>query len=109
MLPDENDTLIWGYTPEKLEFCVNNENQMWTYLVENKLLFNNDKFKMVQFIDDGPFTHDFTNKSPDRAAVWIGYRIVEKYMSVHKKITLKDLMEETDYQKIFNESRYNPK
>ncbi len=107
MLPGEHDTLIWGYTPEKLDFCYQREKEMWTYLVENKLLFNNEKFRISQFIEDGPFTHDFTNKSPDRAAVWVGYRIVERYVN-NTKIPLKNLMEETNYQKIFNESKYNP-
>ena len=36
------------------------------------------------------------------------YNIVDAYMKKHKKLTLRDLMYEDDYMKIFNESGYNP-
>ncbi len=108
MLPDKPDTLKWGFTGGQLNFCRNNEKQMWAYLVENKLLFESDKFTIGKFIREGPFTKDFSSESPARAAVWIGYNIVDSYMERHKELGLKDLMTERDYQKILNTSFYNP-
>lgn len=108
MLPYQPDTLKWGFSGPQMKFCRNNEKQMWTYIIENKLVFNSDKFRISQFIREGPFTKDFTRESPARAAVWLGYNIVNSYMNKHKKLTLRDLMYETDYQKILNESGYNP-
>ena len=108
MLPDQPDTLIWGFTGPQMKFCKNNEKQMWTYIIENKLVFNTDRFRVNQFVREGPFTKDFTTESPARAAVWLGYNIVGAYMNKHKQLTLSDLMYETDYMKILNESGYNP-
>ena len=108
MLPDQSATLTWGFTEDELTFCKNNEQQMWTYLIENKLLFNSDKFTINKFIKEGPFTKDFSSESPARAAVWIGYNIVKSYMKNHKNISLKQLMNEKIYQKILNASFYNP-
>jgi hypothetical protein len=108
MIPDKPDTLKWGFTSKEMNFCRENEQQMWAYLVENKLLFNSDKFTIDKFTREGPFTKDFSEESPARAAVWIGYRIVNDYMDHNKKPGLNDLMTEKDYQKILNASFYNP-
>ena len=108
MLPDEPDSLIWGFSARQMEFCHKAEKEMWTYLVESKLLFNNDKFTISKFINEGPFTKDFGSNSPARAAVWIGFRIVSAYMDRYNNLTLADLMHENDYQKILNQSRYDP-
>lgn len=108
MLPNEPELLKWGFTEEQMIFCRNNETQMWTYLIEHKMLFNSDKFIIDKFIREGPFTKDFSPDSPARAAVWIGFNIVNSYMKNHKKLTLRDLMHERNYQKILNLSGYNP-
>jgi len=108
MLPGDPDSLIWGFTAPQMKFCINNERQMWTYLVEYKLLFVTDRFVINKFIREGPFTKDFSPESPARAATWIGYRIVEKYMARNKGLSLDELMKETDYQKILSDSGYNP-
>jgi hypothetical protein len=103
-----DDTLLWGFTPEQLVFCQSNEKQMWAYLIENKLLFSTDNFRISQFINSGPFTKDFSTDSPARAAVWLGYQIIESYMQRNKEVSLSELLAETDFQKILNEARYNP-
>lgn len=108
MMPDEPDSLIIGYTADEMLFCQNNEEQMWTYLIEHKLLFNSDRMVLKQFVEDGPFTKSFTSQSPARAVTWIGWQIVASFMDKHKDISLKDLMLMNDYQYILQQSRYNP-
>jgi hypothetical protein len=108
MIPDKPDTVKWGFSSGQTNFCRNNEKMMWAYLVEQKLLFNSDRFTMDKYIREGPFTKDFSAESPARAAVWLGFRIVKSYMDRHKQLTLSGLMRERDYQKILNESYYNP-
>ena len=107
MIPDINDTVLWGFTSKQLEFCRNNEKQMWNYLVSNKLLFNSDYMNIKRFTGEGPFTTAFSNESPARAAVWLGYKIVNSYVE-NNSISLQKLMTENDYQRIMNKSKYNP-
>jgi hypothetical protein len=108
LLPNQPDSIIFGFTPEQVKWCKRNESQMWGYLVEHKMLFNSDSFTIDQFIGGAPFTHGFTNDSPGKAAVWLGYRIVVRFMERNKEYTLSNLMNETDYQSILNRARYNP-
>lgn len=108
MLPDQPDTINWGFSAKNLEYCVENEKAMWTELIEKKFLFNTDRFTIDKFILEGPYTKDFGRESPARAAVWIGYKIVSAYMAKNSDISLPMLMAEKDYMKILNLSSYNP-
>lgn len=108
LLSDTPDTLLWGFTPDQINFCKNNERQMWTFLIEQKLLFTTENFRISQYIEERPFTKDFQGESPGRAAVWIGYRIVEKYVQNNKSLSLKEVVSETNYQKILSQSKYRP-
>ena len=108
MLPDVNDELLFGFTPGQIKFCRNNEGQMWQYLVEHNLLFNTEQLTIRKLTGEGPFTGYFTNESPGRAAVWVGFRIVESYMSKNPGVKLRDLMEEKNIQLILEKSKYHP-
>jgi hypothetical protein len=108
MLPERTDEVLFGFTPDQMKFCRNNETQMWQYLVENDLLFSKDQFTITKLTGEAPFTGYFTNESPGRAAEWIGFRIIESYMSKNPKISFEELMNETDVQSILEKAKYNP-
>lgn len=108
ILPDINDSLQFGYSAKKLEWCMDNEQRMWTYFVEHKLFFKKDHLLIKKFIDEGPFTVPFGQQSPPRTGVWLGYRIVSAYMAKNPNIPLSQLMVEKDFQKILTLSGYNP-
>jgi len=57
----------------------------------------------------GTFTSYFSKESPGRAAVWLGFRIIESYMMKNKNNSLADIMKDTDIQGILEKARYNPK
>ena len=108
MLPELKDTLLFGFSGDQMQFCRNNEGQMWQYLVEHDLLFSSDQMTRRKLTGEAPFTSFFTNESPGRAAVWIGFRIVESYMRNNRDMTLEGLMNEKDIQGILGKARYNP-
>ncbi|MDP4188219.1 MAG: DUF2268 domain-containing putative Zn-dependent protease [Bacteroidota bacterium] len=108
MLPDEEDTIITGFTKKQLQWCKQNEKDMWTYLVERKLLFSSEVLTISKFMDIGPFTKEFTKDSPAQAAVWLGWRIIESYMKNNPDVTLPELMEENNAQEILTLSNYQP-
>ena len=85
-----------------------NEKKMWSYLIENKLLFSTDFFTINKFINDGPFTKDFSNESPARAANWIGLQIVNSYRKNNSDVNLEELMKNNNVQEILTLSKYSP-
>jgi hypothetical protein len=108
MIPDINDTLLFGFSQDQMKFCKNNEDQMWMYLIENDLLFSSDKFIIRKLTGEAPFTSYFTNESPGKAAVWLGFRIIESYMVRNREVTISEMMKNTDVQDILDKAKYNP-
>jgi len=108
LMPDEPDTLVFGFSPLQLQWCQNNEKQMWTYLVEHQLLYNSNYMTVHKLVGEGPFTYYFTRESPARAAVWLGYRIISSYMKNNPGISLEQLMKDNDYVRLLSMSKYKP-
>jgi hypothetical protein len=108
MLPKEPDSLIIGFTKNQMKWVRGNEAQMWTYLVEKKLLFSRDAMDIRKLTGAAPFTYYFSNESPGRAGVYIGWRIFREYATRNPKLSFSELMDEKDYEKILRLSKYNP-
>lgn len=109
MLPGLSEEILFGFTSDQIKFCRNNEGQIWQYLVENDLLFKTDQFTVRKLTGEAPFTSFFTNESPGRAAVWLGYRIAESFMERNPGTSLEDLLNMTDVQLIVEKAKYNPR
>jgi hypothetical protein len=108
MLPNVKDELKISYTKNQLEWCNKNEEEIWAFFIKNNLLYNVDYYKIRQFFTEAPTTKGFNN-SPPRFGEWIGWQIVKAYMNENNKITLAELLEENDSQKILHLSKYKPK
>jgi hypothetical protein len=108
MLPETSDELIFGFTQDQMKFCRNNESQMWQYLIENNLLFSSDQFEIRKLTGEAPFTGYFSKESPGRAAVWIGFRIVESYMMRNPGMKIEEMINNTDVQEILEKAKYSP-
>ena len=109
MMPEINDTVLFGFTEGQMKFCRNNERQMWQYLIEHDLLFSTDQFTIRKLTGEAPFTTYFTNESPGRAAIWLGFRIIESYITRNKGISLATMMDNTDIQGLLEAAKYDPK
>jgi uncharacterized protein YjaZ len=59
-------------------------------------------------MNDAPFTAPVSQDSPGRLGTWLGWQIVESYMSKNPKATLTDLMKINNYQKMLEASGYRP-
>ncbi|TKG94816.1 gliding motility lipoprotein GldB [Puteibacter caeruleilacunae] len=108
MLPEVQDSIKIGYTSKQIEFCEAGEPGFWTFLVEKKLIFSSDRMVKRRFINNAPYTSDFTPESPGRTGIWMGWQIVRSYMKNNPECTLEQLMNNHDYQKILNQSGYAP-
>lgn len=107
MLPDEKIDRLVKYTPEELEWVIANEKNLWSFIIENQLLYSTDAKAITTFMTDGPFTSGFSDQSPARTGHWLGWQIVRNYMTKND-VTLKQLLDDTDSQKILEQSGYKP-
>ena len=109
-IPKANESNKLGYTEEKYSWAVNNEEQVWKYFIENKLLFSTDTKLNKRFIDLAPFSKFYRaedNLSPGSIGAWIGLQIVRSYMK-HNDVSLQKLLESST-EEIYKKSKYKPK
>lgn len=109
-LPDVSDQEKIGYSFDKINWAITNEEQIWMYFIDNKLLFNTDTKLNQRFLENAPFSKFYTdqdNLSPGRIGVWIGWQIVRSYMK-HNNVSLQELLK-IDESDLFNKSKYKPK
>jgi hypothetical protein len=108
VLPNTPDTIKLCYTEKKLEWAKGNEKQVWAFIVQNELLYATDFGTQSNLIQDGPFTTGFSNESPSRLGVFIGWKIIRAYMAEHPETSLQELMNINDAQLILQQSGYKP-
>lgn len=108
LMPELSDTIKIGFTEKQSEWCIEHENDMWGFIIKNKFLYSSEVEVISKFTGEGPFTTGFVKESPARTGVWIGWRIVKGYMNENPKISLDQLMQEADPQKILSFSKYKP-
>jgi len=108
MMPEADDRIKIGYTPEQYNWIVKNEVHVWEAIIDNRMLFSTDGKLIRTFMADGPFTAEFSKDSPPRLGEWLGWQIVKKYYANQSESTLQQVMTEQDVQKILRLSDYKP-
>lgn len=108
LLPESEDSLKIGYTADQLAWCDKSEVSIWSFFIEKKLLYSVNYTEYMKFITEGPTTSGFPKEAPSMIGNWLGWQIVRKYMKENPTVTLEQLMNEPDAQKILTLSKYKP-
>jgi len=108
-LPNAPDSVIFPYPQEKIQWAMQNEANIWGYLIEKKYLYTRDNTVIRKLIKEAPFTNFFGNQSPGRIGVWVGWQICRSWVQKNPNRPINELMNELDAQKILAESKYKPK
>ncbi|RFZ85938.1 gliding motility lipoprotein GldB [Mucilaginibacter terrenus] len=111
VMPDVPDSTKIGYTGKQLKWCESFKGDMWSFFLEENLLYNSDYQSIQKYLNEAPFTPGIgeNNESAPKLAIWTGWQIVRTYMDKHPNVTLQQLMADNDAQKILNEAKYRPK
>jgi hypothetical protein len=107
LMPETADTLKTGYTQNQLEGSLKNEEFIWSFFVQNDLLFVTDPALTKDYMNEAPNTAALGTASPGFIGQFVGWRIVQKWMDKNEKVTLAELMQ-TNAKKIFTEAKYKP-
>jgi gliding motility-associated lipoprotein GldB len=109
-LPDIKDKEKIGYEDDKFNWVLSNEEQIWLYFMEKKLLFSTDTKLNKRFLEIAPFSKFYMeqdNLSPGSVGVWVGWQIVRSYMK-HNDVSLQELLKINDLD-LFKKSKYKPR
>lgn len=107
LMPETPDTLKTGYTKDQLEGCYKNEEVIWSYFVQNDLLYVADPSVTKDYMNDAPKTQAFGEESPGLIGQFVGWQIVKKWMGKNENVSLQQLIE-TNPKTIFEQAKYKP-
>ncbi len=108
LLPNVQDSIKMGYTTAQMDYLGKYEKNVWGFFAKDNKLYDNDMKLVSEFTSDGPFTRAISKECPPRVAMWLGRQIVKSYMEHNENVSLDDLMNEKDAQKILSKSKYKP-
>lgn len=109
LLPNHTDSTKINYNKIQLKWCQENEAQIWSYFIENELLFDTNPKNNFRFINEAPFSKfylEIDNESPGRLGQWLGWQIVRSFMQ-NNNVSLPEMLK-MDTQSIFENSKYKP-
>jgi len=109
-LPGVSERNKIGYSEDKLNWAKANEEEVWMYFIDRKILFSTDTKLNQRFIEIAPFSKFYMNQddfSPGRIGVWMGWQIVNSFMK-HNDVSLQELLK-MEEEEIFKKSKYKPK
>jgi gliding motility-associated lipoprotein GldB len=109
-LPAVTNKEKMGCEEDKFSWLHSNEEQIWSYFIEKKLLFSTDTKLNKRFLETAPFSKFYMeqdNLSPGRVGVWVGWQIVSSYMK-QNDVSLKELLKINELD-LFKKSKYKPR
>lgn len=84
--------IILNYSEQQLEWCDNQEYEVWKFMLENDLIFSEEAMAVNKMMNDGPFTPGMPPESPGGVGNYIGYEMVKALMDRNDNLTLPDLL-----------------
>ena len=109
-MPDVLDYQLFKCPEEKIEWCYTNEGAIWRYMIERDYLFSTSTDLLDKFVHLAPFSQFGSSSdtdSPGSVGVWLGLQIWKSYAK-NNDINLIDILNETNYMKVLNNSGYKP-
>lgn len=108
ILPCTADSLIMGYNSKSMASSLRSEGFLWSYFVDNALLYDKTPLNLTKYIDERPGIPEIDPICPGRIGQWIGWRIVQKFRD-EKEPSFQAFMKLTDAGEVLMQSKYRPR
>ena len=105
IMPFVSDTVIMEYSQKQLDWCENNEEEMWVYLFSENLFYSTDLQKINKLVNPSPHSSGMPPQAPGRTANYIGWQIVKAYMNRQPQ-SMDQLIKQFNSQEILEASKY---
>ncbi len=106
LMPYAPDSVKLQMTDAQAEWCMDNEFEIWTFFVNEDLVFNSKKRDYMKYILPGPHSPGMPPDAPGRTANFTGWQIIKKYMKQNPHISLQEMLDNKDARKILKASKY---
>jgi len=116
ILPDTQDSVLFGFTQKQLDWCNANEALIYNFFIHQNLLYSKESHSIMPYVTDGPFARGLEPVSnpvkytPGNIGTWFGYKVINAYMAHHADMQLAELLsKDIEPSKVLEEARYKPR
>ena len=109
LLPYTPDSVKMEVTADQVDWLNGNEYEMWTFFLEEDLLYSTDWYDIRKFVEFSPSSPGMPKEAPGRTGNWVGWQIVKSFMKENADVSLEQLLQIDDAQQIMDRSRYKPR
>lgn len=111
LLEDATDSLKIGYTSKQLAWAKRYQEDIWSWFIQEDLLYSTDYLGIQQYFSEAPFTKELgeNNESAPKLGSYIGWMMVRKYMEKHPELDIIGLFAVEDAQEILADSKFKGK
>ena len=107
--PKAPDSVLLEMTGAQCLWLLDNEIQVWAYLLQENLIYDAEWLKIRKFVEYAPNIPQMHPEAPGRSANWVGFQIVKAFMKNNPEVTLAELVAIEDNQSILDRSKYKPR
>ena len=107
-LPDAADSVKTGFTKKQLDWCTENEGNIWAQITKSENIYSIEQPVIQNYLGEAPFTQNMPESSPGNIGQWIGWQIVKKFAENKKDLSVQEVLH-TPFKTIFEEAKYKPK
>lgn len=107
-MPDTPDSLKTGYTQKQVDWCRQNEGNIWGYFTKNADLYSINIETIQDFLGEAPSTQAMTDAAPGNIGQWTGWQIVTAFAQKNPALTVQQVLS-TPATTIFQQAKYRPK
>jgi hypothetical protein len=109
LMPFAHDSIVTEFSEIQLDWCYNNELEMWAFFLDQNLMYETNPSKINKYISPAPSSPGMPGNAPGRSANYLGWQIIKAYMKRNPDTTLDQLIQFKDSQALLDQSRYKPK
>ena len=95
-----------GYSVEDIKWCKKRGPEVWNTMMKRHYMESMDPMMIRGFTMMDPSRFLEHKDIPSGIATWMGMQIVHLYMQQHKKVTIAQLLQTTDYKRMLNDTKF---
>lgn len=100
---DRSGKTALGYTKEEIKWCEQHEEELWKEMKLNHYMETTDPMVIRSYISSNTRLLFNGEKTPPFLGIWLGMKVIDRYMRKHPELSIKRLLERTDYAEMIKE------
>jgi hypothetical protein len=111
IIPETPDSVLFEYSGKQMQWMEKNEQEMWSFFIKNNFFYTTDEYKIKRLTTPGPNSQalGMPVNSPGQTGNYLGYKIVQSYLTRNNEDGIVNLINNKGSQKILEASKYKPK